>query len=228
MLFWKKVNRGLLLGAVLVVGMIVFIAVGEARFRREQPAIRDLMREYLGATVELNRVEGALAPDGLLTAEQKTAQTDAFRELLRTYWDASERDVEARYATTSDLSGGFEAFLNAPRNRLRDWRLNIPDSQITIRANGPDRALAEVYVANLTVVSEGAYPKNLFLSCANTEAGTEAEKPGEEASGGLYDVTVRGNFSFDLKRVNGEWKIVGIFSNAYVTNVTEKNGGNAS
>ena len=72
-MFWKKVNRGLLLGATLLIVLVVVIVVGEVRFKQEEPLIKERCEAYLADLCKLQcGVGGEIGKP--LTAEALAAQ----------------------------------------------------------------------------------------------------------------------------------------------------------
>ena len=237
-MFWKKVNRGLLLGGVLLVGLIVFIVVKEVQFRREIPVLRETARDFLGATVEMNRIEGTVGEDGKLTDAQKAARLEAFRTLIRTYWDASEKDITSGLSDFQEATKLFEAYQESSREELMEWHMNLPDRQIFIQSNGPDRAIVSINYYDLTVRSKGWKSEQIFLfdyyvMPSETGSGKGSsdlpEDFSEDDAVAVFDKSYSGIIYLDMKRTSEGWKVVGIRS--YVNSaypVAVENGGDAT
>ena len=52
--FLRRVNRGVVLAIVLVVGLSAFFVVDNSRFKKEIPEIEELIEEYLQACAEIS------------------------------------------------------------------------------------------------------------------------------------------------------------------------------
>ena len=88
--FWKKANRGLLLGGVLLLGLVCFVMIKEVQFRVEAPQICDRARETVEAMLNLN-VSGETATIGQVrTVESRTREMERAEEMLSEYWDVVE------------------------------------------------------------------------------------------------------------------------------------------
>ena len=55
--FGKRVNRGLVLAAVILIGLIVFIQVDQYQFKNSKPEIEQMTRDYLGKVKQNNTME---------------------------------------------------------------------------------------------------------------------------------------------------------------------------
>ena len=45
--FWKRANRGLVLAAVILAGLVIFIQIDQYQFKSSKPEIEQMTREYL-------------------------------------------------------------------------------------------------------------------------------------------------------------------------------------
>jgi len=213
--FWNKANRGLLLGAVLLIALIVFIIVKEVQFRTELPEIRGTVKESLQAMLEVN-----IAPEGAQlgkawSAEQKEIQRRRLENVLVTYWDAD--GTNDYYYTASEVRASYGEYLGKDCCVLfEEISLVLSDDDIRIVQNGTDYVTVSVEIDTMsaTWIGDG---EMLFFG----------ESVYFEEMEGVTPFTYRGNyegwFEMELHRVDGAWRVVatsGYFSLAHKALVT--------
>ena len=162
--FWKRTNRGLWLGAILLVLLIGFIVFKQVRFTLEKPQIRETAVTFVTELLEINKVPDAV-PGKTLTEAQKKAQTDALQSLLVEYWmeDPSAGTAMNIYyfggetLGADELEGILKEYQALPQNRIHSMDVSVPEREITIRADGTDRVSVEG-VADVVVGMSGYDP----------------------------------------------------------------------
>lgn len=184
--FWKKVNRGLLLGAVLLVVLIVVAVVQTVSFRRQKPAIRQEVKSYVNDLLSVTYVVGEeITPGTELTDAQKQARREKFEAFAEKHWqEVSEKEISSGSILTGTLSGldstraWFDNTLLGKQYPIK--QLNLPilqDSDISVSAGGPNYAQVSVWFSFSTATED-------------SEAGKE------------------GILQLELKRVKGSWKVI--------------------
>ena len=185
-------NRGLLLGAVLLLVLIVLAVVQTVSFRMQKPVIRDAVRSYVNDLLSVTYVVGdEVTPGAELTEAQKQARRDAFEIFAGKYWqEVSAKEISSGSILTGTLSG---------IDSLRAWfdntlvgkqypveKLNLPilqDSDITVTASGSNYATVNLWF-QFSVETSG------YASGEGKESGK------------------RGYLQLELKRVKGSWKVI--------------------
>lgn len=218
--FWKKANRGLILGGALIVILLAVLLVGELRFRAETPVIADRACEAVASLLKLN-----ISPEDAQLASplsesaraERKAQMEAY---LSEYWTADRSSLY--YSEENDVRLAFDTLLGKEAAALFfDMDVEIPKGAVSVESNGPDCAMVEIAInrVNATFLGDG---EQLF--CGDlVEAGSLAREGGTQAYLGMY----RGYASLEMHRENGEWRVCGIsaYLNLYTKTATELAGG---
>ncbi len=213
--FKRKINRGLLLGAVLLLGLAVFVIVGEVRFRQQVPDIRKTVQAYVNSLPELNTLPADGKVGEVLTPAQKEEQNRKLETFLETYWANGEGSGGLTFSySAADFRAYAQKLRSAPiRATFRDFSVLVPEQSITVKAAGAGYATVSVAVGDFNVLCTGdAYA----LLCGLCDGGTSAWEDTEPGGGSPEEsnperrVSYRMMLNFEMKRVGGEWKIVSV------------------
>ena len=202
--FWKRTNRGLWLGLALLVFLLVFIVVTQVRFRLEKPKIRELAKNYVSDLLNVNAELGDATGGEPLTEEQKKAQNDALEEVIRKYWYQGEKDLADGYMDAVELRSRLANWQKSNPNRLVDLQLQFFEDNVSVSADGPNRAVVYLLVDVVTAKVKGYQPVSTEIELFPTY--TFGGKGTEYGEWTMNAQTV--NFQFEVERRGGEWYIV--------------------
>lgn len=200
--FWKKMNRGLLLGGVLLLLLIGFIVLKEVQFRAEVPGIRQTVRDAMEALLELNLSEEETALGQVRTEAVRARQTERMEAVLSQYWDA---DAETEYyINVGTLRASFEEYLKEPLCvSFQEMDLSVSDREIEVRQNGTDYAVVSVEINSFSARYTGD-GDSIFYG----EYYSDREPIGIAL--GQYIGTYNGYAEMELHRKDGEWRVCGM------------------
>lgn len=230
---WNKINRGLVLGAVLLIGLCGFIIFKHMQFQSEIPLVREQVKAYVNGLLALNMSPNGAEVGSALTDAQKAQKLSEMEGLLATYWTGESEDG---YLDSDEVRSNYEETLKRiSRARLLNYTWEPLDKRITVTANGTDYATVQLNLENVTVESQGKLDElfvcnNLqYLYMENTYVGDLIEvKPVEKEYGegleldtGTYRSVFSGYLSLALKRVDGEWRITGVNGALHLRAVSE-------
>lgn len=131
--FLKRMNRGLVLAAVLLAGLIVYIMIDSAAFKSSVPEIQEQVETYLEAVKTVN-------------LEEPSRKTDDAKMLLEQYWCGVE-SMMTDMGSAMTKSGGLD-YLNmleeqgGDYTRLTGYKDMI--GEVKVSKNGPGCAKATV------------------------------------------------------------------------------------
>lgn len=206
--FFRRVNRGIALGVVLLIGLAVFIWQDEATFQKETPAIEHTVTSYLDAMSKINTFEPNLQKIGAtMTKEQQTAKQQEIKKIIDQYWTESNvrngmpksmllEQVNQMVTKNSNGKGYIQKFT---------VRLN---GTPTIKKTGPGSASADV---RYDVVMEYAgTPMYLLGEYADITSHLSGKEPSSDAkvdeTRKRYTVNVQADA--ELEKIDGTWKLV--------------------
>ena len=215
-MFWKKVNRGLILGAALLIFLIGFIVVKEVSFEKETPLIKENVESYLSDLFKLQcNVDGELEKE--LSTESKEAQKTKFNQLLKDYWYGNLPTDEYNGYGVSETRQYYDEYLEGIVTVLfSSAEVRFSESETSVRKDGPDRAIVTISAdVRTTYRGDGS---QLFYG-SNVYQGYYYGYDAQTYTGILHLEGMR----FEMQRVNREWKIVGFIPGyAYESERVEK------
>ncbi len=222
--FWKKANRGLLLGGVLLLAMTVFIVVKEVQFRREVPELRETVRSYADAILQINVLPDTPTLGSELTEEQKNTYRTRLNDVLVKYWyaDVAKRDISEYSRMATEVMEEYEELLSSPVPVIfSSVEYSLTDRNVSITQDGPDRVRVTVQFEGMNIKWQGNpsyffFGGELYLQEIEVRPG-ESEKPTEPEEPAVYQSSFDGYLELELMRVGGEWRVVGTDGNFYNT-----------
>lgn len=196
----KKINRGLVLGAVLIVGVTSYVIYDTSQFSGSKPEIEQLSIEYLGELGSVNVLEGD---------EFKTTSEN----IINKYWD-----FDSNY--NNDYSSDKNYMFTSINETLESEELgkvysfDVSVSDISVSKYGPHGAVATVnyrirtqFSGERTVLSSDGM---IWLESGWDNNNEEERNTKYEQGINFEDVKIYFNLS------NGEWKIVCVESYGYM------------
>ena len=78
--WYKKVNRGLVLAMILIVGLVSYITVGTIQFNQQKESAKELIENYMEAVMKF--------------AVDKRASNIQAEQLMGTYWEKKEMRLQ--------------------------------------------------------------------------------------------------------------------------------------
>lgn len=186
--FFKRVNRGLVLAAVILVGLVIFIQIDQYQFKSSKPEIEQMTREYLEKVKENNQLE----------PKERMEKT---RLLLTEYWEESNANTLGVPKRT--MENYLDSIQENDYAKLDGYADRI--NSIEVKKGGPRAASVSVdYEVTLSgsqqVSSYGIYGLETSWH-GSMEAGT-----GESSDSRVYELTLQ------MTQEKDGWKITSIVS----------------
>ena len=205
-LFWKKTNRGLWLGAALLLALVLLIVISEVRFNFQKKEIRQTSKEYVQALLSVNLATGELGANGYLTDAQKQAQIAALDQVAKQYWYTGSIELNSRNYDLAQLSALLTRWQKDMPGMVTDIAYQPDNWNIVITRDGPGRVLVSLVTDQMAVRGKGAAPIEGY------EEGILFPTPvnSREEGSGEWSRTCMVYFSLELVRKGGKWQVAGM------------------
>lgn len=222
--FWKRANRGLLLGGVLLLGTVCYVGIDYFRFSHGKDDMEQVLRSYVtdlaGAAVT---PESQAAYNHQKAEAEKEAVYKALGDVIRAYWTDAHDSSDGYYIFKSDVLSSMHevAYSTDLPGYVSSYTANI--SNIKFRKNGPGAAsfsmsaeyVVETYGSCCFPTLE-AYNYSLYDAAQKTD-GNEFTDTDEddidtaEDNFSYYEGTLRSTGTIyyygELLYENGSWRI---------------------
>lgn len=205
---YKRINRGIVLGIILLIGLTAYIWKNESDFKKEMPAIAQTITSYVEESAAADTFSQDLQKAGVQMNEQQQAEKlEEYTRLFNQYW--TESDLNDHYAKKSDILQKVQELITGNSKGIGYVRKStaIVADAPTVKKSGPYDATAEVqynlvveYVGSPYIMLQG-YDRpvnNLFKKTSDSGDSTTPMRR-----------TIQVNSTMKLSRINGEWKIAG-------------------
>ena len=189
--WYKKVNRGLVLAMILIVGLVSYITVGTIQFNQQKESAKELIENYMEAVMKF--------------AVDKRASNIQAEQLMGTYWEKKEMRLQDGGMDKEVFQMQMNQFLEEKNGNLEQLSGIMTDYQIN--KYGTNGALCKIeYNYDFTLSGETVVilPTGIEVISKEvwTEYGLETDqkaKRNEQLSANVY-----------LTLTDDGWKIVRI------------------
>ena len=195
--WYKKVNRGLILAGILLIGLISYITVGTIQFNQQKESAKELIENYMEAVMKF--------------AVDKRASNIQAEQLMGTYWEKKEMRLQDGGMDKEVFQMQMDQFLEEKNENLEQLSGIMTDYQIS--KYGTNGALCKIeYHYDFTLSGEtvAILPTGIEVitedlwSEYGLEAGQKAKR-GEQLNANIY-----------LTLTKDGWKIVRIGIDRYI------------
>jgi len=206
--FLKKMNRGVALAVILLIGLIIFFIIDSVTFAKEEPALKDLLEELLDDCVKINllpeeyRKPGAEIPDGVVEAK-----TQEFKDFVEKYFTEYKRvNSPYYYSTRAGLLTRAE-FMFESNNSSGYFIKDIEYSLVSISGiqKQSTNAVRISFKVNMKV-SASYNAQYIFLTSIQSH-GFDRYSDNNQARDEIKSESMEYDFTFILFKINGKWKI---------------------
>lgn len=202
----KKINRGLVLGAVLIAGTSCYVAYDNSRFQKSKPDIEKTVNSYFQGMIDVNMSGENIYEE----AEKYVNSTWVYDSTLEKMYYNSKKtlisEIDNYYTDRSELTGGIQEY-------------DISIGGMSIKKNGPNGAVVTLslntYIefngSPASLTPDGFMPtdnENYVDGYPNTD-----ERISYTSTTDYLDATVY------LRNTDDGWKITAVDSYSYIRNV---------
>jgi hypothetical protein len=204
--FLRKVNRGLVLGGVLIIGTTIYIIADLKNFEKEKPVVEQTITEYTQAVAKFNITpEKNREYNITLNKEDSQKLTADWQAIIDEYWidkKASANDIFYYYDDKSYLEDSVISYIdNKQRGYVTDISINLSDCNV--KKDGPNAAVvtctSNVYyvgLENSAIFTPGGC--NSYYTYFGNESPIDPK---------LMQTTFSENLTLYLEKKSDGWKI---------------------
>lgn len=221
-LFFRRLNRGLALGIVLVLAVVLYTVITGQMFKSaDKPEIEAMAREYLSDLAAFHEGFDAQVCGHELTDGEIDARMKEFSAFTDSYFAYKKSGALSGVAAQNidEIKSSYRSFLReGTAGELLSLTLAPQEVSygLTVNKTGPQNATVSLYVEGLLQTRGVAY-QSIYVPGASEDwsfaisqdgyygEGTEAvvEDPSK-----VYESRCSGYMTLYLEKVSGEWKIV--------------------
>lgn len=216
--FLKRVNRGLLLGGIVLAGFVVFVITDTISFKKNKPVIEDEIRSYVST----------LESVGVNKSSDPAAYKENVNSLISDYWTFSDEKSNVFYygLNQNEFKNCLEFNMDDsdPNAYVSKWTAKV--SNVDISKAGPGYTMVSF---DCQIVAEFSGNACLVSPCDAMPINNYAYY-GEDVPKGLSRISIDGTYKAIMTQKDGKWKICLAESYGWhsseITAVDSEEGGN--
>lgn len=210
----KKANRGIILGIILIIGVVIFTVIDNANFKKEKPEIETVVENFITELGNKNVLpEKYRNFKGDIPEPEKEAMMSDFSKFIDEYWVFRNQTDGFR---SSELKSSYNDALNiAFESNEYLSECTMEARNIKVRKAGPNCATAEFELYSLITSTEQS---EIVTPTYNESLGWYTEYSEENYEPKLSKYRLEGSYTLSLERTSDGWKIY--MSDGYINSFT--------
>ena len=222
-LFFRRLNRGLVLGIAVVLVLAVWTVISAQIFKRgEKPEIEKMAREYVSELAAFHADFDAQTCSHVLTKAEMDARMKSFSDFTKKYFAYRKSGTMHGVETMNidEVEASYREYLSEGALgevlSLTLEPVEVPGG-FTIRKTGPNRATVELYFEG-TLKTRGVEYCGMWVPGASDEQVWVIDDRAQVDIGGdtseiidaskVYESRCAGRLTLHLQKIDGEWKII--------------------
>ncbi len=209
----KKLNRGVILAVVLLVGLVIYIVADNQMFKSEKPEIEQLVSDYVGEIAEINVAPEEYQVAGkAYTKEDSENRIEDYTNIIDKYWTTVDEsdNLLTWYSYKAEVKNAMEYLLSSPDNGyITSCTADVTDCKIN--KDGPNSAVMTCTVRfiftgteSCALIGSGGIDYSYSYNDANLD--------------NMRKCSVEQDCKFMLQRTSDGWKIGGNEWYSYLAN----------
>lgn len=216
--FLRRVNRGLLLGGIVLAGFVVFVITDTISFKKNKPVIEDEIKSYVSMLEDV----------GVNKGSDQTSYKEGIDSLINNYWTFSDEKSDLFYYSLNqnEFKNILELNMNDsdPNAYVSKWTAKV--NNIDISKAGPGYAMVSF---DCQIVVEFSGNACIVNPCDAMTVNNYVYY-GEKVPTGLSRISIDGYYKMLMTQKDGKWKICMAESYGWdiseITAVDSEEGGN--
>lgn len=145
---WKQTNRGIVIGGVLIIGVMVYTKIDNTIFEKEAPSIEKAFRDYANEFIAVNVDDNtSVTSDQESTKELVKAKENRYNKVLDKYWTTKEYSLMNQNGFLINKPNIMETIHEGCNNvdfmSSRISKINTELSYVDVKKSGPNGAMVE-------------------------------------------------------------------------------------
>ena len=213
--FLKKMNRGVALAIVLVIGLGGFLIVDAVTFSKEEPILKEFLEEYLQEYSQIillpeqYREIDADIPDDVINA--KNEESKKFIEKYFTEYNTNNRNYNN--SSMQNITNGLKFIFQYNKDNgycIKNAECSLSNIS-SIQKQGTN-AVRINFKVNMKV---SASPQAQYVFLTQTYSSVDNRYNNSTDSKNIADETLESDFTVILLKINGNWKIAEVQGGYY-------------
>lgn len=223
---YKRINRGLVLAGVLLVGFVIYVISDTLQFKKTKPLLKDMAADYMQQLCELN-----VTPEMYRSLEKLAKQPDYVKSIqddLTKLLNENWKDVESAQSSyfygmnRSEVEAGYNSYLKDSGDvygYITKMTATVNNADCSVTKCGVNTAQVIMsfdcvvqYVGDPCWFSP-AYPNamqdiaggNMYMYQEDVAIPQGKE---QKRSSDLMSTTVTVSYEFTYQLADGDWKII--------------------
>ena len=201
----KKINRGIVLAVILIIGLTIYIICDYSKFKKETPLIEQTLTDYITefseATVTPEKYQKLNA---VYSDEDSAALTNKLYGIIDNYWTINNYNNNDWGLTKSETKGEIDSFVkHKERGFIKE--VSVDMNKFIVKKDGPNSALVIVSYNLSCIGNQDArmlFPNDHYYY---DEEHFDDEPP--KQTNALYKHTNEMHSEVKLYRTKDGWKI---------------------
>lgn len=202
----RKVNRGIVLGIILLIGLVIFLVIDDQNFQKQQPEIQRMVEQYLQDVSEISIFPEQYQKIGEeVPAEAVEEKKKEIEDILNQYW--VKRADSSNYMDREWISAEWKVMIdeNSRGNGFVSEWSGMALGNVKVTKTGPGCARV-VFPYSIVVEIHGMANSNSLTGILYTDHGGASTEISEEEKQKIRKYSATGEFQADLIQVDGTWK----------------------
>lgn len=198
----KRINRGLVLGGIIIVVMVFYIIIDARNFKSEKPQIEQTVSDFVTELAEFNVTPEKYRTDGIeYSTEDAEKRISEFEKFTDKYWTAGEPALD---------DFGWASYMSTFRSSMKDVIDQVDRGYITSYSAQPSNVEISKDGPNAAIVT---CEINTLYTCINNSIiispmGNDDYYDDTPYEDEMLKVSRSFECTFNMERTSDGWKII--------------------
>lgn len=204
---YKRINRGIVLGVVLLVGLAAYIWKDETDFQKETPVIQQTVTSFMEETCASSVSDTEHQNfNSVLTKSQQEQQLKKVNSLIDKYWIDSDDENALTKSRLLEQVKGMVTENSKGNGYVQKCTVKLNGTP-EVKKSGPSLASVETeYIVVMEYAGDPNFLVGSRVMSPNQFSGRGKSGDSSDQSKKRFNISF--NMTTQLEKVNGTWKIL--------------------